>query len=219
MEWTRVTAPHKDWISLIFVLILGIMAFIKAYHAFRFREFLNLLTNNKYIIIFNKRERSGVFFTTSLLVVQWAILSIAIWRILSFFHIEISFYAIAQQYIVMAGVALFILLKIAFQRLVSYVLDMDNFSRSYLFVRLSYSNYAALILVLLLFVNSYAAAHNIYLFAFSLMVFLYIQVLGLISFVKLYKSELRAYWYYFILYLCAFEITPYIFINSIISNQ
>lgn len=61
------------------------MAFIKAYHAFRFREFLNLLTNNKYIIIFNKRERSGVFFTTSLLVVQWAILSIAIWRILSFF--------------------------------------------------------------------------------------------------------------------------------------
>ena len=45
------------------------MAFIKAYHAFRFREFLNLLTNNKYIIIFNKRERSGVFFTTSLLVV------------------------------------------------------------------------------------------------------------------------------------------------------
>ena len=95
------------------------MAFIKAYHAFRFREFLNLLTNNKYIIIFNKRERSGVFFTTSLLVVQWVILSIAIWRILSFFHIEISFYAIAQQYIVMVGVALFILLKIAFQRLVS----------------------------------------------------------------------------------------------------
>ena len=50
------------------------------------------------------------------------------------------------------------------------------------------------------------------------MVFLYIQVLGLISFVKLYKNELRAYWYYFILYLCAFEITPYIFINSIIST-
>jgi putative membrane protein len=219
MEWTLVTTSHKDWISLIFVLILGIMAFIKAYHAFRFREFLNLLTNNKYIIIFNKRERSGVFFTTSLLMVQWAILSIAIWKILRFFHVEVSFYAIAQQYIVMVGVALFILIKIAFQRWVSYVLDMDNFSRSYLFIRLSYTNYAALILVLLLFVNSYVAVYNIYLFAFSLIVFLYIQVLGLISFVKLYKSELRMYWYYFILYLCAFEIAPYIFINWIISNQ
>ena len=161
MEWKLVTASHKDWISLIFVLILGVMAFIKAYHAFRFREFLNLLTNNKYIIIFNKRERSGVFFTTSLLLVQWAILSIAIWRIISFFRLEISFYAVPEQYLIMIGVALFILLKIAFQRLISYVFDMDTFSRSYLFVRLSYSNYAALILVLLLFVNIYAMELNI----------------------------------------------------------
>ena len=195
------------------------MAFIKAYHAFRFREFLNLLTNNKYIIIFNKRERSGVFFTTSLLVVQWVILSIAIWRIMRFFRIEISFYAVPEQYLIMIGVALFILLKIAFQRLISYVFDMDTFSRSYLFVRLSYSNYAALILVLLLFVNIYAMELNIYMFAFSLIVFLYIQVLGLVSFSKLYKSQLGAYWYYFVLYLCAFEIAPYIFINWIISNQ
>ena len=163
------------------------MAFIKAYHAFRFREFLNLLTNNKYIIIFNKRERSGVFFTTSLLLVQWAILSIAIWRIISFFRLEISFYAVPEQYLIMIGVAL--------------------------------SNYAALILVLLLFVNIYAMELNIYMFAFSLIVFLYIQVLGLVSFAKLYKSQLGAYWYYFILYLCAFEIAPYIFINWIISNQ
>lgn len=219
MEWTLVTASHKDWISLIFVLILGVMAFIKAYHAFRFREFLNLLTNNKYIIIFNKRERSGVFFTTSLLVVQWAILSISIWRIISFFRLEISFYAVPEQYLIMIGVALFILLKIAFQRLISYVFDMDTFSRSYLFVRLSYSNYAALILVLLLFVNMYAMELNIYMFAFSLIVFLYIQVLGLVSFAKLYNSQLGAYWYYFVLYLCAFEIAPYIFINWIISNQ
>lgn len=219
MEWTLVTASHKDWISLIFVLILGVIAFIKAYHAFRFREFLNLLTNNKYIIIFNKRERSGVFFTTSLLVVQWAILSIAIWRIISFFRLEISFYAVPEQYLIMIGVALFILLKIAFQRLISYVFDMDTFSRSYLFVRLSYSNYAALILVLLLFVNIYAMELNIYMFAFSLIVFLYIQVLGLVSFAKLYKSQLGVYWYYFVLYLCAFEIAPYIFINWIISNQ
>ena len=165
------------------------MAFIKAYHAFRFREFLNLLTNNKYIIIFNKRERSGVFFTTSLLLVQWAILSIAIWRIISFFRLEISFYAVPEQYLIMIGVALFILLKIAFQRLISYVFDMDTFSRSYLFVRLSYSNYAALILVLLLFVNIYAMELNIYMFAFSLIVFLYIQVLGLVSFAKLYKQS------------------------------
>lgn len=219
MEWTLVTVSHKDWISLIFVLILGVMAFIKAYHAFRFREFLNLLTNNKYIIIFNKRERSGVFFTTSLLVVQWVILSIAIWRIMRFFRMEISFYAVPEQYLIMIGVALFILLKIAFQRLISYVFDMDTFSRSYLFVRLSYSNYAALILVLLLFVNIYAMELNIYMFAFSLIVFLYIQVLGLVSFAKLYKSQLGTYWYYFVLYLCAFEIAPYIFINWIISNQ
>lgn len=202
-----------DWISLIFVLILGIVAFIKAYHSFRFREFLNLLTNNKYIIIFNKKERSGVLFTSSLLVIQWAILSIALWRIIAFFHIEISLYGIPNHYIIMVVVALFISLKLALQRLVSYVFDIDTFSRTYLFIRLSYSNYAAFVLVFLLFLNIYGADNNIYLFAFSLFVFLYIQVLGLVSFAKLYKNYLRAYWYHFILYLCTFEIAPYIFIK------
>ena len=195
------------------------VAFIKAYHTFRFREFLSLLTNNRYIIIFNKRERSGVLFTFSLLVIQWAILSVAIWNLLKYFHIQFSFYAIPDPYLIMVGVALFIFIKIALQRLVSYVFDMDTFSRSYLFVRLSYSNYAGFVLVFLLFLNIYGAKSDIYLFAFSLIVFLYIQVLGLVSFAKLYKNQLKQYWYYFILYICAFEIAPYIFINHWISNQ
>ena len=188
------------------------VAFIKAYHTFRFREFLGLLTNNRYIIIFNKRERSGVLFTFSLLVIQWAIL-------LKYFDIKFSFYAIPDQYLIMASVAFFIFIKIVLQRLVSYVFDMDTFSRSYLFVRLSYSNYAGFVLVFLLFFNIYGVKSNIYLFAFSLIVFLYIQVLGLVSFAKLYKNQLKQYWYYFILYICAFEIAPYIFINHWIFNQ
>jgi putative membrane protein len=219
MEWTPLVYERMDWISLIFLLILGMVAFIKAYHTFRFREFLGLLTNNRYIIIFNKRERSGLLFTFSLLVIQWAILSITIWNLLKYFHIKFSFYAIPDQYLIMVGVALFIFIKIALQRLVSYVFDMDTFSRSYLFVRLSYSNYAGFVLVFLLFLNIYGVKSNIYLFAFSLIVFLYIQVLGLVSFAKLYKNQLKQYWYYFILYICAFEIAPYIFINHWISNQ
>ena len=219
MKWIPIITNENDWIFISFIAILGIIAFIKTYHSFRFKEFLNLLTNNKYIIIFNKKERSNTLFTTLLLIVQWVAMSICIWLIFSFFSINISIYNIHSEYIIFIGIGLFILLKLAIQFFISYSLNINNFLRSYLFIRLSYSNYASFILLLFLFLIIYGMKSNIYLVCLSLLIFVFIHILGIISFVKLYKNEIRSYWYYFILYLCTFEITPYIFINYWITHQ
>lgn len=219
MKWIPIITNENDWIFISFIAILGIIAFIKTYHSFRFKEFLNLLTNNKYIIIFNKKERSNTLFTTLLLIVQWVAMSIYIWLIFSFFNINISIYNIHSEYIIFIGIGLFILLKLAIQFFISYSLNINNFLRSYLFIRLSYSNYASFILLLFLFLIIYGMKSNIYLVCLSLLIFVFIHILGIISFVKLYKNEIRSYWYYFILYLCTFEITPYIFINYWITHQ
>ena len=219
MKWIPIITNENDWIFISFIAILGIIAFIKTYHSFRFKEFLNLLTNNKYIIIFNKKERSNTLFTTLLLIVQWVAMSICIWLFFSFFNINISIYNIHSEYIIFIGIGLFILLKLAIQFFISYSLNINNFLRSYLFIRLSYSNYASFILLLFLFLIIYGMKSNIYLVCLSLLIFVFIHILGIISFVKLYKNEIRSYWYYFILYLCTFEITPYIFINYWITYQ
>ena len=219
MKWIPIITNENDWIFISFIAILGIIAFIKTYHSFRFKEFLNLLTNNKYIIIFNKKERSNTLFTTLLLIVQWVAMSICIWLIFSFFNMNVSIYNIHSEYIIFIGIGLFILLKLAIQFFISYSLNINNFLRSYLFIRLSYSNYASFILLLFLFLIIYGMKSNIYLVCLSLLIFVFIHILGIISFVKLYKNEIRSYWYYFILYLCTFEITPYIFINYWITHQ
>ena len=146
-------------------------------------------------------------------------MSICIWLIFSFFNINISIYNIHSEYIIFIGIGLFILLKLAIQFFISYSLNINNFLRSYLFIRLSYSNYASFILLLFLFLIIYGMKSNIYLVCLSLLIFVFIHILGIISFVKLYKNEIRSYWYYFILYLCTFEITPYIFINYWITHQ
>lgn len=219
MKWIPIITNENDWIFISFIAILGVIAFIKTYHSFRFKEFLNLLTNNKYIIIFNKKERSNTLFTTLLLIVQWVAMSICIWLIFSFFNINVSIYNIHSEYIIFIGIGLFILLKLAIQFFISYSLNINNFLRSYLFIRLSYSNYASFILLLFLFLIIYGMKSNIYLVCLSLLIFVFIHILGIISFVKLYKNEIRSYWYYFILYLCTFEITPYIFINYWITHQ
>lgn len=219
MKWIPIITNENDWIFISFIAILGIIAFIKTYHSFRFKEFLNLLTNNKYIIIFNKKERSNTLFTTLLLIVQWVAMSICIWLIFSFLNINVSIYNIHSEYIIFIGIGLFILLKLAIQFFISYSLNINNFLRSYLFIRLSYSNYASFILLLFLFLIIYGMKSNIYLVCLSLLIFVFIHILGIISFVKLYKNEIRSYWYYFILYLCTFEITPYIFINYWITHQ
>ncbi|MDO4880978.1 MAG: DUF4271 domain-containing protein [Capnocytophaga sp.] len=78
---------------------------------------------------------------------------------------------------------------------------------------MSYSNYAGFVLALLLFIIIYGFDNQQYMFYLAISIFLFIQLLGLSTFVKLYKNWIKNYLYYFILYICTFEIAPYLLIG------
>ena len=39
MKWIPIITNENDWIFISFIAILGIIAFIKTYHSFRFKMF------------------------------------------------------------------------------------------------------------------------------------------------------------------------------------
>ena len=215
MNWTFLQDTSQDWIVLFFILILGIFAFVKSYHIFQLNEFLRLLTNNKYVLIFGKKEKANFIFTFLFLLIQWWALSIALYLIANILNVSFEplDYFVSKQYIILFCVAFFIILKLIFQKIIIYIFDFSNFSKIYLFIRLSYSNYAGFVLALLLFIIIYAFDNQQYIFYLAILVFLYIQGSGLVTFVKLYKNLIKNYLYYFILYICTFEIAPYLFIG------
>ena len=114
MNWTFLQDTSQDWIVLFFILILGIFAFVKSYHIFQLNEFLRLLTNNKYVLIFGKKEKANFIFTFLFLLIQWWALSIALYLIANIFNVSFEplDYFVSKQYIILFCVAFFIILNI-----------------------------------------------------------------------------------------------------------
>lgn len=217
MNWIPVQSYAYDWVIIAFLTIAIILAFVRSFYAFQFKEFLKLPFNNKYIIIFSKKEKIRVVFTFLLTIIQWIS-----WSIMLFFLMkqtadpDIFGVRFSIILLIFVAVILFFLIKWIFQRFVIYVFDIKLFGNNYLFNRLSYSNYAGLVLCILNFIIIFGFSANYYFFYISLLISLYLLLFGFFSYIKLHKISIKSYFLYFILYLCTFEIAPYIFIGYLL---
>ena len=113
-------------------------------------------------------------------------------------------------------VFLFLVAKLLLQRWISSLFDLSDFSRDYIFSRIAYSSYAAIVMIIVLFLGVYlpftSEKHLFLLLLVLLLILLSINMLSWIKIIKSNQKEIKPYLFYFILYLCTLEIAPYIFI-------
>ncbi|WP_373874557.1 DUF4271 domain-containing protein [Capnocytophaga catalasegens] len=218
MNWIDLHTQSHNWLFVIFVIILLLFAFIKRHYAYQTKEFLQLIFNDRYIVIYGKKEKVRLFFTMLFFLIQWLTLSISVYIFFYIFGLSTDFFPlpIPFEFVIFFLILIFLLLKMLVQYLIIYIFDISNFGKMFFFNRLTYSNYASFLLFILNMITIYGVSFNRYFFYISLIIFLYILVFGLFSFIKLYKKSIKPYLFYFILYLCTFEIAPYIFIGYLI---
>lgn len=180
-------------------------------------EFLHLPFNNKYIIIFGKKQQFSFAFILFFTILQWLSLSIGVFFLLkNIFPKEVM---ILQHYYAIVILIFFIFIfKMILQSIIMYIFDIKKFGTKYIFSRLSYSNYASFVFGILNFIIIFGFSLNKYFFYFSWLILVYLLVFGFISFVKMYKISIKNHLLYFILYLCTFEIAPYIFLGYFLKN-
>lgn len=218
VNWIPINHTPTDWIVIIFFSIFFIFALVKNNYTFQTNEYLRLPFNNKYIIIFGKKDFSTFTFTTLFFVAQWLTLSVSIY-FLGFFFIQFPPFPFHEiQYNILFFTGLLLSVKLLLQYFILYIFKIKNFGKNYLFNKLSYSNYAGFVLAFCNFISFYIFNNNIYFFCFSLLLFAYIQGIGLFSFIKMNQNDIKPYLFYFILYLCTFEIAPYIFLSFLAEN-
>lgn len=180
-------------------------------------EFLRLPFNNKYILIFGKKQQFSFAFILFFTILQWLSLSVGVFFLVkSFFPREIV--KLHHYYSIVGLVFVFFLLKMLFQSIIIYIFDLKSFGTKYIFNRLSYSNYASFIFAVLNFIIIFGFSQNKYFFYFSWLILAYVLVFGFVSFVKMYKISIKNHLLYFILYLCTFEIAPYVFLGYFLST-
>ena len=216
MDALLIHRTYLTWIFPAFLLIFGLVAFLRVFYPKHFKDYQRLLLNNKYIIIYGKKERKLHLFTVVLYLTQCLCLAL-------FVYVSLKHYGITKLYTerfmfleIVLFVFLFLVSKLLLQLGISILFYLSDFIIYYIFNRIAYSAYAAVVMVIVLFLGVYlpftSEKHLFLLLLVLLLILLSINMLSWIKIIKSNQKEIKPYLFYFILYLCALEIAPYIFI-------
>ncbi|HLW62598.1 MAG TPA: DUF4271 domain-containing protein [Flavobacterium sp.] len=209
MEFLYRDPLSVDWATMLFVLTLTVIVVTRNAFPVRFSEFIRLGISNKYLSVYRDANNIKSGFTISMFVVQMISLSFFVHYLLSLFgHSPLdSFIAFTRVFSVLV---FFILIKYFIEKIIAVCFGIEEFVEQYNLVKVTYRSFLGLILfplAALLFYNHFLPN---YLLWGTLVMFVLTNIALFILLLKNHQNSLRQFILYFILYLCTFEIAPYI---------
>lgn len=201
-------------LGYFFVALLAVLIFKKTFYPRRFSEYFQLLVNNKYILIYGKKDKILYPFNLSGIIFHLIFISVYVWLWLYQLYPKLNF---SWSYALMASL-LFYVVKILMQYAVSFILDISTIASHYLFLRSSYNNYAAMLAFCILTISVYGFNHIMLGLILSGITYLFVYGLGLWQILKSFRGSVFLHLFYFILYLCTFEIAPCLTVAFIVTR-
>ncbi|MEZ4853252.1 DUF4271 domain-containing protein [Flavobacterium sp.] len=201
----------NDWATLLFFLCFVIIAINRNVYSVRFSEFTKLAFSDRYAKTYKDSSNILNSFTVSMLVVQLIALSFFILLFFNQFEIATKNNGILFVQII-TFLSVFIFSKFLFEKIIAVTFAIEEFVDQFNLQKVIYRTYIGFLLLpitLVLFYNPVSSSAIFYIIGFIILVF---NVLLYITIVKKYQNFILRKIFYFILYLCAFEIAPYYFI-------
>jgi hypothetical protein len=203
-----------DWITILILFSLLVLASGKYYHPSRFMNFISLPLNDKYVSLY---ERGALFFNGfHLSITLFQIVNYALFIYLAKEVLLGSSGAISQYgfYPVLGGLVLFLALKTIMQLGQGYIFQLESLVADLIFYKSSYFNYSSLLIFLVNVCLVYVWPNSTLLIYLALGLVVLINSVGLLSVLKHHQNLIRANLIYFILYLCTLEIAPIVLFGS-----
>jgi glycosyltransferase involved in cell wall biosynthesis len=204
----RITS-NTDWFIYVWLLSLFLVAIAKMVNENKFSEFVSISISKKYFLT-AQREENYLFnlFNVLLFLVQIISMSLFLYLFLQHFSSasDRGFLDFIMIAVYLTG---FVLLKFFFEKLIGFVVGLNEFVNQFNFIKLSYRNNISLYFVafnVLLYLTD--SLTKIHWFTF-LAIYLILSVIGFIRMFNFFQKEIPPNIFYFILYLCALEIAPY----------
>ena len=200
--------------TILIVIGISFIAVAKSMFSKRFNDFVFVLGNSKYLKIYAREQKFFDKFDALLFVNLIFSLSIFGFICLQYFEV-VNELTIDIMFKLAFGIGAFILIKVLIERLLGSLFEIDKLSDQYLFQKISYKNFLGIILVpinLLLIFSFKPSLSVIYTIVILLLI---VNIMGLIITIKTHQSLIKQNFFYFILYLCALEIAPYIILYKV----
>ena len=204
----------NEWFTILIVLSLCILAFAKYAFSNRFNDYLWVIGNSKYLKIY-AREQKFIDQFDSLLFVN-LVISLSIFTFLGYNTLFESLYFDLATFIkLFVGIGAIILIKILLERLIGSLFDIDELIDSYIFQKTNYKNYIGLVLLPINTILIFSIKPTATIIYIVLGVIILINLIGFLTSFKTHQKTILNNLFYFILYLCALEIAPYIILYKL----
>lgn len=208
-----------DWITLLLFFCFGLVAAAKLINASRFNEFIQLIITNKYFLVHGKTPQIFNSFNNLLLVVQIVSVSLFLFLILVYFREDISLQNHLVYIQTLSFYTLLIGLKFYIEKIIATLFSIEKYIDTYLHQKLSYRNLIALLLLVFNMILVYAVKPSTYLLITMVAIIVVFNIISLGYSYKVQEKLVRSHFFYFILYLCALEISPYFILYKILVLQ
>ncbi|MDC6388204.1 DUF4271 domain-containing protein [Maribacter sp. PR1] len=210
---TRIT-ENIDWITLVLLGSLLLIVIAKKFFYSRFLNFIILPFNNKYIIMYNKKEKLFSWF--HILLTTFQIINISLFAFFSwkaYWSLEPENSRITFS-LIFGLLFLFLIVKMFLQLANGFIFGSYRLISELLFKKTSYLNYSSLVLFLANVLLSFVYIDSINLVLLAITIFIIINIIGWVTVIRIHQKFISSYFFYFILYLCALEIAPLIILGS-----
>ncbi len=205
-----------DWITLLIFLCLSFVAIAKLKNASRFNEFIQLIVTNKYFLVHGKNPQIFNSFNTLLLLVQIISASLFIFIFLVSFREDLSLQNQIVYIQILGFFTLFIGLKFYIEKIIATLFSIEKLIDTYLYQKLSYRNLIALLLLVFNMILLYTTIPSTSILIAMVTIIVLFNIISLGYSYKVQEKLVRGHLFYFILYLCALEISPYIILYKIL---
>ena len=209
---------NKDWATFLFLLALILVILAKSSYENRFNDFIKLFFSDKYIKIYKDSSHLLSFFNVFLFIVNIISLSFFIQLVFDHFgygdkHDWILFIRIFTLLMV------FVLSKFLIEKIMATTFGIEELIENFNLQKVSWRTFIGLLLLPITVVLYYANYATNSLFFSLIAILLVVNCVTYIISLRIYQNLLIANIFYFILYLCTFEIAPYYFIYYLIKKN
>lgn len=204
-----------EWFTIFMVVGLALMTLAKVLFTKRFMDFLGVFGNSKYLKIYTKDQKFIDVFD-ALLFFNFVI-SLSIFGYLSFLTLQPEHHFELDVFFkIILGISSVGVIKILVERLIGSLFEIDKVIDFYLFQKASYRNFSGFVLLPLNALLIYTINPSKTSILVVLLVLVFINLVGFITSLKIHQKTLLNNIFYFILYLCALEIGPYLILYKLI---
>ncbi|WP_203294669.1 DUF4271 domain-containing protein [Luteirhabdus pelagi] len=216
MQYLPRQVESQDSIILLCMMFFLLLVVAKLFYPRRFQEFIALAVNDKYFLVQGRDDNLWHPFNILLFLAQWISVSLFLYLIVSKWapeRVATSPYVLLQ---IATAYAVFVMVKALLEKIIGDVFSISNIINRYLYQKLTLRSLIAIFLFIgnLIFYFIWSpTVTGIVLFSATTLV-----LLGISLFYS-YKGNsnmISNNLFYFILYLCALEISPYLILYKVV---